>query len=77
METCFFRNTSEKMVILRCVGPDSYFREKVMLPLEQFVWDCPAESRVDLWSHGISGAELLDSLDAAELSSAFDAAQGA
>ncbi len=65
------------MVILRCVGPDSYFREKVMLPLEQFVWDCPAESRVDLWSHGISGAELLDSLDAAELSSAFDAAQGA
>jgi hypothetical protein len=77
METCFFRNTSEKMVILRCVGPDSYFREKVMLPLEQFVWDCPAESRVDLWSHGISGAELLDSLDAAELSSAVDAAQGA
>ena len=77
METCFFRNTSERMVILRCVGPDSYFREKVMLPLEQFVWDCPAESRVDLWSHGISGAELLDSLDAAELSSAFDAAQGA
>jgi hypothetical protein len=77
METCFFRNTSERMVILRCVGPDSYFREKVMLPLEQFVWDCPAESRVDLWSHGISGAELLDSLDAAELSSAVDAAQGA
>ena len=65
------------MVILRCVGPDSYFREKVMLPLEQFVWDCPAESRVDLWSHGISGAELLDSLDAAELSSAANAAQGA
>jgi hypothetical protein len=77
METCFFRNTSEKMVILRCVGPDSYFREKVMLPLEQFIWDCPAESRVDLWSHGISGAELLDSLDAAELLSAVDAAQGA
>ena len=77
METCFFRNTSERMVILRCVGPDSYFREKVMLPLEQFVWDCPAESRVDLWSHGISGAELLDSLDAAELSSAVDEAQGA
>ena len=48
-----------------------------MLPLEQFVWDCPAESRVDLWSHGISGAELLDSLDAAELSSAVDEAQGA
>lgn len=65
------------MVILRCVGPDSYFREKVMLPLEQFVWDCPAESRVDLWSHGISGAELLDSLDAAELSSGVDAAQSA
>ncbi|MBM5791804.1 MAG: DUF1830 domain-containing protein [Cyanobacteria bacterium M_surface_10_m1_298] len=67
MDTYSLRNTTTKMVILRCIGPDSFFREKVMLPLELFVWDCPAESRVDLWSYGLSGTELLDSLDVAEL----------
>jgi hypothetical protein len=67
--TYYYLNTSTKMVILRCVGPDSFFREKVMLPLEQFVWSCPAESRVDLWRYGLGGVELLDSFEVGELSS--------
>ena len=48
------------MVILRCVGPEAFFREKVVLPHEQFVWSCPTESRVDLWSYGLGGPELLE-----------------
>lgn len=57
------------MVILRCVGPKSFFRETVMLPLERFVWSCPTESRVDLWSYGLGGPELLDSFEIGALSS--------
>jgi Domain of unknown function (DUF1830) len=67
--TYYYLNGSTKMVILRCVGPEAFFREKVVLPLEQFVWSCPTESRVDLWSCGLGGPELLESFEAEELSS--------
>ncbi|NBS13001.1 MAG: DUF1830 domain-containing protein [Gammaproteobacteria bacterium] len=70
MQSFYYRNASSKMVILRCIGPESFFREKVMLPYEDFVWDCPVDSRVDIWSYGLAGAELVDSIEAAQLVSA-------
>lgn len=74
MNNLHYHNESSKMVILRCVGPESFFREKVMLPYEDFIWDCPAESRVDIWSYGLTGAELVDSIEAAQLVVAGSAA---
>lgn len=76
MQNLYYRNESSKMVILRCVGPESFFREKVMLPYEDLVWDCPMDSRVDIWSYGLNGPELLDSIEAAQMLSADDAVQG-
>lgn len=67
MGTCQYRNISGQMVILRCIGPEAFFQEKVILPFEDWQFCCPPQSRVDIWTHGITGAELLDSIPADDL----------
>ena len=67
MNTYCYRNIQSRMVILRCVGPNHFFQEKVILPFESWCLECPADSRIDIWSHGLTGAELLDSLPATQL----------
>ena len=67
MDTCLYHNASNQMVILRCIGPNTFFQEKVVFPLEDWLFDCPPESRVDIWSHGLTGVELLDSIFADDL----------
>lgn len=69
MPVLAYRNTDCHIVILRCIGANSFFREKVIFPFEEFLFSCPAESRVDIWTHGLGGAELLDSLSVEELQS--------
>lgn len=67
MNTCHYRNDSSQMVILRCVGEGAFFFEKVVFPFEDWLFDCPAQSRVDIWSHGLGGAELRASIEADDL----------
>ena len=55
------------MVILRCVGPQRFFHEKVIFPFEDWLFHCPAGSDVQIWSHGIGGTELLEALTASDL----------
>ena len=62
-----YRNDCDRMVILRCIGPNTFFQEKVVFPLEDWLFDCPPKSRVDIWSHGLTGVELLDSISADDL----------
>ena len=61
------RNTSSQMVILRCTGPEIFFQEKVMFPFEDWLFRCPPHSRVDIWTHGLTGAEQLDSINGEDL----------
>lgn len=72
MALCQFRNVSGRMVILRCVGPEAFFQEKVIFPFEDWQWSCPAESRVDIWSHSLTGAELVESFPAEEVAISCD-----
>lgn len=67
MGTCLYRNTSNQMVILRCIGPEAFFQEKVVFPFEDWLFRCPPHSRVDIWTHGLTGAEQLDSINAEDL----------
>ena len=62
-----YRNYCDRMVILRCIGPNTFFQEKVVFPLEDWLFDCPPKSRVDIWSHGLTGVEFLDSISADDL----------
>jgi len=67
MGTCIYRNVSSRMVILRCVGPEAFFHEKVLFPFEDWLFECPTQSRVDIWSHGLGGAEQVESISAEDL----------
>ncbi|MEB3266555.1 MAG: DUF1830 domain-containing protein [Cyanobacteriota bacterium] len=67
MWTCAYRNDSPRMVILRCLGGEGFFQEKVLFPFELWSFDCPPDSDVEVWSHGTAGAELVANHGAAEL----------
>jgi hypothetical protein len=64
---CSYRNTSDRMVILRCCGPEEFFLERVVFPFELLSFSCPPDSEVKIWTHGLGGAELIESLQAEEL----------
>lgn len=55
------------MVILRCIGPEGFFHEKVIFPFECWSFQAPDDADVELWCHGIGGAELLERLSSATL----------
>lgn len=65
--TCLYHNTSNQMFILRCIGLEAYFQEKLIFLFEDWLFCCPLYSRVDIWTHGLAGAEQLDSINAEEL----------
>jgi Domain of unknown function (DUF1830) len=62
MDTCRYHNASIQMVILRCIGPEAFFQEKVVFPFEDWLFRYPPHSRVEIRSHGLMGAEQLDSI---------------
>ncbi|MFM7652465.1 MAG: DUF1830 domain-containing protein [Vulcanococcus sp.] len=74
MQTCLYRNSSDRMVILRCIGPDSFFHEKVIFPFECWSFQAPQGADVELWCHGLGGAELLERLSSQTLLSLDEAA---
>jgi hypothetical protein len=65
--TCGYRNSSDRMVIVRCIGPDEFFLERVVFPFELLSFMAPPDSVVQIWTHGLGGAELRESLSIDEL----------
>lgn len=66
--SCSYRNGSDRMVILRCLGPSAFFLERVVFPFEQLSFQCPDGSDVEIWTHSLGGPELLERFEAAEVS---------
>ncbi len=65
--SCGYRNGTDRMVIVRCLGPEEFFLERVVFPFELLSFLAPARTVVQIWTHGLGGAELVESFDAAEL----------
>ncbi|MFN5119442.1 MAG: DUF1830 domain-containing protein [Cyanobacteriota bacterium] len=65
---CGYRNASDRMVIVRCCGPDEFFLERVVFPFELLSFQCPARTEVEIWTHGLGGPELIEALPAEKLS---------
>lgn len=65
---CSYQNGSERMVILRCLGPQHFFLERVVFPFEQLSFHCPLGSEVQIWTHTLGGPELAERLEAESLS---------
>lgn len=71
--SCGYRNASDRMVILRCIGPEEFFLERVVFPFELLSFCAPARAVVEIWTHGLGGPELMESIDADELSIEIEA----
>lgn len=65
--TCGYRNGSDRMVIVRCLGPEEFFLERVVFPFELLSFLAPAESVVQIWTHGLGGPELRESIPVEDL----------
>ena len=66
--SCSYSNGSDRMVILRCLGPGEFFLERVVFPFEQLSFQCPGGSEVEIWSHSLGGPELVERFEAEEVS---------
>ena len=54
------------MVILKCIGPDRFYREKVVMPMETFCFEAPTEARLEIWQMSLGGQMLHLRADAAD-----------
>jgi hypothetical protein len=66
---CHYRNTSDRMRIVRCWGQEDFLLERVLFPFERLSFRCPPGSEVQIWTHGPSGAELAETVPAEALHS--------
>ena len=55
------------MVIVRCIGPEEFFLERVVFPFELLSFLAPAQAMVEIWTHGLGGPELLETMEADQL----------
>ena len=58
MIECIYRNDSDRMVIVKCIGENHFYREKVVMPTEVFWFEAPAEARLEIWKMSTSGQML-------------------
>jgi Domain of unknown function (DUF1830) len=65
--SCGYRNSSDRMVIVRCIGPEEFFLERVVFPFELLSFLAPPEAVVQIWTHGLGGPELIETLDVRDL----------
>ena len=66
-QDCSYRNSSDRMVILRCCGSNHFFLERVLFPFEVLAFTCPTMSEINIWSHSLYGPELLESFTSDQL----------
>lgn len=55
---CVYHNDTDRMVIVKCVGQDQFYREKVVLPTELFWFEAPESARLEIWQMSLQGQML-------------------
>ena len=53
-----YKNESNRMVVLRCIGHSKFFLEKVLFPLEVYTFMAPNNSKVEIWGNQLYGPKL-------------------
>jgi hypothetical protein len=66
---CHYRNSTDRMRIIRCCGPDQFFLERVVFPFELLSFRCPAGSDVEIRWRDRDGSAASEHLPAEELHS--------
>ena len=65
--SCGYRNTSDRMVILRCCGPQEFYLERVVFPFELLSFHAPEGCEIEIWTHDLGGPSLVEVLQAPDL----------
>tara|TARA_B100000700_G_scaffold86572_1_gene97438 strand:- start:320 stop:547 length:228 start_codon:yes stop_codon:yes gene_type:complete len=53
-----YRNISSGMVVLKCIGPNRFFLERVIFPQEVFSSIAPEGSQLEIWGIESYGPKL-------------------
>lgn len=54
---CSYRNTTNRMVIVRARGVETFFLERVVFPFEIMTFHCPRDGEVEVIMRSSSGSE--------------------
>ena len=58
MVECIYQNDTSRMLIMKCIGSNQFYLEKVIMPSEIFLFNAPKEARLDIWRMSMSGQML-------------------
>ena len=58
MIECVYQNDTSRMVIVKCIGTNHFYREKVVMPTEVFWFGAPRDARLEIWKMSMSGQML-------------------
>ena len=57
-----YKNEHSRMLIVRCIGENSFYVEKVVLPSEIIAFEAPIDARVEIWGNDLSGLHIEDTI---------------
>ena len=58
MVECIYQNDTNRMLIMKCIGSNQFYLEKVIMPSEIFLFNAPKEARLEIWRMSMSGQML-------------------
>ena len=58
MVECVYRNITNKMVILKCIGAKHFYHERVVMPTELHWFKAPEDGRLEIWRMSGQGQML-------------------
>tara|TARA_B100000700_G_C14409551_1_gene563028 strand:+ start:128 stop:367 length:240 start_codon:yes stop_codon:yes gene_type:complete len=50
-----YKNKSSKLLVIRCIGSNNFFLEKVIFPFEDFFFLAPHGSKIEILGNDIDG----------------------
>ena len=53
-----YKNQTNRMVVMRCVGTNNFFLERVLFPKDIITFKAPIEARVEIWGNELYGPKL-------------------
>ena len=57
-----YKNEYSRMLIVRCIGENSFYVEKVVLPSEIIAFEAPKDARVEIWGNDLTGLHIEDTI---------------
>ena len=57
-----YKNEHSRMLIVRCIGENSFYVEKVVLPSEIIAFEAPKDARVEIGGNELSGLHIEDTI---------------